>query len=84
MLVELPDVKNEADAKVECIALSKDTPTMYVYIVSDFSAFAVMNERLHINAPSDCHYNWYVLNGVVKTFSGAKVIADQNATPTLS
>jgi len=72
-----------AQAKPEAIQISRANPGKYITVVSAFGAFAGISNRLHVFAPSDSCVGWYVLNGEVKSFTEAQIIADQNATPAL-
>jgi hypothetical protein len=76
---------NEHQCKGEAIILSLDNPQTYVTVFVDFgTAFAALNQRLNVHAPTDSTFNWYALNGKLRTFTKAQAVADQNATPTLS
>jgi len=80
--VEMIEIgRNEAEAKKNCIRLSKENKGKYVYAVTAFGLFATIEKRLHIYAPTSGPFNWYVLNGKVKKFTESQKIADQNATP---
>ena len=74
----------EQEAKGNCIKLSKQHKGMYVYAVTAFGLYATIEKRLNVFAPSDSVFDWYVLNGKVKTFSEAQKISDWNATPLMS
>ena len=80
------EARNAAEAKVELTALSLEMPGMYLTPVVCFGLFYSASKRLHVNAPTDepPGWRWYVLNGKVKGFTEAQVIADELATPTLS
>ncbi|MBW2559685.1 MAG: hypothetical protein JRE40_02395 [Deltaproteobacteria bacterium] len=75
---------SEAEAKKETIRISKENPRKYVFIVPCFGVYVSINFRLHVNAPCDCPFDWYVLNGKVKNFTDAQHGADQRATPAMS
>jgi|TARA_R110000744_G_scaffold7113_3_gene24387 hypothetical protein len=76
--------KNEQDAKAEAVKLSLSNPGLYVKISACFGLFADLHKRLNVFAPTDTPFNWYVLNGKIKTFTNAQVVADQIATPMMS
>ena len=78
------EARCEDDARIEAIAISKENPGKYVIVALAFGAFACLSDRLNVFAPTDTPFNWYVLNGRLKTFTQAQVIADQNATPMMS
>ena len=80
----IPLGSTEVEAKKKCIELSKQNIGMYVYAVAAFGLFAVIQKRLPVYAPSGTPFNWYILNGTVKQFTKAQMIADQNATPILN
>jgi hypothetical protein len=80
----IPVGSTEVEAKKKCIKLSKQNTGMYVYAVAAFGLFALIQKRLPVFAPSGTPFNWYILNGTVKQFTEAQVIADQNATPILN
>ena len=82
-MIELK-AKNEQDAKAEAVALSLSNPGLYVEVFACFGLFAGLRKRLNVFMPSDSVFGWYALNGKVKQFTGAQVIADQNATPAMS
>ena len=77
---------NVDEAKAEMVALSLKSPGMYFLPVTCFGLFYITCKRLPLEAPSDeiGPWKWYVLNGKVKGFTEAQVIADQQATPTMS
>ena len=77
----IPAGNTQDEAKKKCIELSKQHMGMYVYAVPGFGLFALIQKRLPVFAPSSTPFNWYILNGKVKQFTKAQVIADQNATP---
>ena len=71
-------------AKDEMIQLSLDNYGWYVTGFNVFQeAYAHLSKRLHVHSPSD-GWPFYVLNGKVKPFTESQIIADQNATPTLT
>lgn len=74
----------ESGAKAEAVALSIANSGAYITIGNCFGLFAFKHKRLHVFAPSDCAFDWYALNGVVKKFTQSQKIADQNATPTMA
>ena len=76
--------RNEAEAKKNCIRLSKENKGKYVYAVTAFGLFATIEKRLNVFAPTSSPFNWYVLNSTVKQFTGSQKIADQNATPIMN
>ena len=80
----IPVGNTEDEAKKKCIKLSKQHRGMYVYAVPGFGLFALIQKRLPVFAPSGTPFNWYILNGTVKQFTKAQMIADQNATPILN
>ena len=82
-MIELK-AKNEQDAKAEAVALSLSNPGLYVEVFACFGLFAALRKRLNVFMPSDSVFGWYALNGKVKQFTDAQVIADQNATPMMS
>ena len=79
-MIELK-AKNEADALAECVQISKENPGQYVTVTACFGLFATLTPRLHVFAPGDSPFGWYVLNGKAKLFTSAQKVADQNATP---
>ena len=82
-MIELK-ARNEDDAKAECTRISKRNLGQYVTVASCFGLFASLAPRLHVFAPGDSPFGWYVLNGKVKSFTESQTIADQNATPEMS
>lgn len=74
---------NEREAKKNCIRLSKENKGKYVYAFASFGLYASISKTLNVHACSDSTFNWYVLNGKVKNFTEAQIIADQKATPIL-
>ena len=76
--------KNENEAKVEAVQLSKLNPGKYITIRPCFGLIASIKSRLHVFDPSDSAYGWYVLNGKIKPFTSCQKIADQNATPLMA
>ena len=75
---------NESEALKGCAELSQKNPGKYVYTYAVFGLFAQVEKTLSVYAPSDSVFDWYALNGKVKKFTSRQVVADQNATPTLS
>ena len=83
---EIPSTTPEA-ARAEAIKASKRNPGWYITLSEVFGTlFVGVNKRLHVFAPTDAHpaLKFYVLNGEVKQFTEKQIIADQNATPTMS
>jgi hypothetical protein len=83
----IPVGNREADAKKNCIKLSEQNPGMYVIAVNRrrlwlrdglFGLFAHIEKRLNVQAPGDTPFDWYILNGEVKQFTLAQVVANQN------
>lgn len=75
---------SEEEAQLEAVSISRKHPGRYVLVFNCFGAFAEVHERLHVNAPGDTPFDWYVLNGRVKRFTDAQRGADQRATPALA
>tara|TARA_R100000656_G_C3948885_1_gene128051 strand:+ start:67 stop:312 length:246 start_codon:yes stop_codon:yes gene_type:complete len=75
--------KNEVEARAFAKKLSEANPNHYVVLCACFGIFAEINKRLNVFAPSDSLFGVYWLNGKERSFSEAKKIADQNATPSL-
>jgi len=82
-MIELK-ARTEQDAKREAVNLSEHNPGRYVIVFACFGLFASLSKRLGVFAPSDATFNWYVLNGKIKSFSTSQHVACQNATPSLS
>ena len=76
--------KTEAAAKKEAVKRSESNGGKYVLVISCFGAFMVEHKRLNVFAPTDSCFGWYALNGKVKNFTGAQVVADQIATPAMA
>ena len=74
----IPVGNREAEAKKNCIKLSNRNPGLYVIAVNLFGLFAHISKRLDVHAPGDTPFDWYILNGKVKQFTSAQVVADQN------
>ena len=81
-MIEL-NATNEQDTREEAIKLSRQNPSRYIVVFSCFGLFASIKERLHTFEPSGSAFDWYVLNGKIRTFTDRQRIADQNATPDL-
>jgi len=73
-----------AEAKIEAAAYSAEHPSEYIILTACFGLFITARKRLGTFAPSDSACDVYWLNGKEKPFTARQVIADQNATPTLS
>ena len=71
-------------ARQEAIKLSKANPKLYYTLFDCFGVFIGESKRLHIFAPGDSFYPCYFKAGEEKPFTQAQIIADQNATPTMS
>lgn len=76
--------KNETEARAECVKLSQEHPERYITPFTCFGLFVSIDKRLHVFAPTDAVFDWYVLNGRVKPFTSKQKIADTLATPLLS
>lgn len=78
--------QNKPDTLKAGLALSKANPKLYVtaQIWPFKGAYVSTHKRLNVFAPSDSLWNVYWLNGKQKNFTSKQVIADQNATPTMS
>ena len=82
-MIELK-AKNEAEAKKEAVKISLENPGSYVTVFACFGLCVTISKRLHVFAPSDSIFSWYVRNGKTKTFTEKQTIQDQINTPTMS
>ena len=83
MMIKL-NARTEKDAKTELVKMSKKDPKNYHYAYSGFGLYVTIEKRLHVFAPTDCIFDWYVLNGKVQQFSNKQQAADSAATPILT
>ena len=87
-MIPIPNNPTVDQAREYCRKLSLEHPGKYILLVSCFGAYAEIHTRLHVNAPCDAHgfvgERMYWLNGKGKLFTENQIIADQNATPTMS
>lgn len=82
-MIELK-AKNEDEAKMAAVVLSRKHQGRYVTVIACFGLFATLHSRLNVFAPSDSVFTWYVLNGQVKQFTMNQVVADQMNTPVMA
>lgn len=80
----IPAGKTLDEARAFAKLLSIKNPGKYITLYACFGIYAAIHDRLHIHGPSDSIVNHYWLNGLVKPYTKAQRIADQNATPTMS
>ena len=76
--------KCEDEAKAEAVVVSKKNPGTYVFAFACFGLYVSITSKLHVHAPSDSCFTWYVLNGSIKTFTTAQKCANEQATPSMS
>ena len=85
----MESIKLNAGSEIACknraTEISFDNPGKYVTVHVLFGeATATIHDRLNVYAPSDSTFGWYALNSRIKMFTESQIIADQNATPTMS
>lgn len=60
---------NEAEAKIEAIALSKKNRGLYVEVFTCFGMFAGIRKSLSVQSVGDSHFDWYAFNGKIRPFT---------------
>tara|TARA_R100001530_G_scaffold97511_1_gene67795 strand:- start:221 stop:481 length:261 start_codon:yes stop_codon:yes gene_type:complete len=74
------EMKTEATIKKAAIKYSKKNPNKYVTLFACFGLKVILEKRMSVHTPDDTPFNWYVLNGKVKSFTKRQKITAQNAT----
>ena len=69
----------ERKAKDKSLQLSRENPNKYIIPQYCFGWVPDILSRLSVHSPGDSAYNWYVLNGQIKQFTGKQKIKQQNA-----